>query len=181
MAGLQGFFFIIHHHHTHQLMEIWDLYTDAGELTGETAIRSRTLPPDRYHLVVHLWIRNSQGEYLIQKRSPLTQSKQGMWAFTGGSATTGDSSFTAIQREAEEEIGLVLTADHHPVMVRRSIHQVSIVDQWMVDLDVALDSLALGPEVDAVRYASEAEIRELMREGMFWPLEEEYLAVVFGA
>lgn len=156
------------------------MYTASGELTGKTAIRGRSLPPERYHLVVHLWIRNAQGEYLIQKRSQLVESKKGMWAFTGGSAVTGDSSFSAMLREAEEELGLVLTIDHQPVMVRRSIYHVSIVDQWLVQLEVDLDSLPLGPEVDEVRFASETEIRWLIAEGRFWSLDEEYLAAVFN-
>ncbi len=157
------------------------MYTASGELTGETAIRGRSLPPERYHLVVHLWIRNAQGEYLIQKRSQLVESKKGMWAFTGGSATKGDGSFTAMEREVEEELGLVLIDDHNPVMVRRSIFRVSIVDQWLLQLEVEPEALPLGPEVEKVRFALEAEIRKMMKEGLFWSLDEEYLAAVFSA
>lgn len=160
-------------------METWDLYDDQGNLTGETALRGNHLPADRYHLVVHLWIRNTHNEYLIQKRSQLVESKKGMWAFTGGSATKGDDSFTAMKREVEEELGLVLTDDHNPVMVRRSIFRVSIVDQWLLRLDVEPEALPLGPEVEKVRFASEAEIRKMMKEELFWSLDEEYLAAVF--
>lgn len=159
-------------------METWDLYTANGDLTGETIVRGDRLPPDRYHLVVHLWIRNSRGNYLIQKRSQLVESKKGMWAFTGGSATTGDDSFMAMKREVEEELGLVLTTDHKPLMVRRSVGRNSIVDQWLLILDLEPESLPLGPEVEKVRFASGKEIRQMMKRGEFWPLSEEYLNAV---
>ena len=64
-------------------MELWDLYTRDRHLTGETHIRGEKLPPDRYHLVVHVWIRNSKGEWLISQRAanrptfPLQMEKHG--------------------------------------------------------------------------------------------------------
>ena len=36
-----------------------------GELLGKDHIRGEQLPIDGYHLVVHVWIRNSKGQYLI--------------------------------------------------------------------------------------------------------------------
>lgn len=46
-------------------MELWDLYTKDRVLTGETHVRGQPLPAGRYHLVVHVWIRNAKGQYLI--------------------------------------------------------------------------------------------------------------------
>ena len=45
--------------------EIWDLYNENRELLGKDHVRGEQLPIDGYHLVVHVWIRNSKGEYLI--------------------------------------------------------------------------------------------------------------------
>ena len=39
--------------------EIWDLYNENRELLGKDHVRGEQLPIDRYHLVVHVWIRNS--------------------------------------------------------------------------------------------------------------------------
>ena len=49
--------------------EIWDLYNENRELLGKDHIRGEQLPIDGYHLVVHVWIRNSKGQYLISQRS----------------------------------------------------------------------------------------------------------------
>lgn len=42
--------------------EIWDLYDENRELLGKDHVRGEQLPIDGYHLVVHVWIRNSKGE-----------------------------------------------------------------------------------------------------------------------
>ena len=41
--------------------EIWDLYDENRELLGKDHVRGEQLPIDGYHLVVHVWIRNSKG------------------------------------------------------------------------------------------------------------------------
>ena len=41
-------------------MEIWDLYNEKRELTGKTHIREQKVPQGFYHLVVHVWIKNSK-------------------------------------------------------------------------------------------------------------------------
>ncbi len=50
-------------------MELWDLYTENRVKTGETHVRGNPLPKEKYHLVVNVWIKNSEGKYLISKRS----------------------------------------------------------------------------------------------------------------
>lgn len=40
--------------------EIWDLYNENRELLGKDHVRGEQLPIDGYHLVVHVWIRNSK-------------------------------------------------------------------------------------------------------------------------
>lgn len=50
-------------------MKKWDLYTKYREKTGEEHIRGEEIPEGLYHLVVHVWIRNSRGEYLLSRRA----------------------------------------------------------------------------------------------------------------
>ena len=63
------------------------------------------MPAGLYHLAVHIWPRNSRGEYLIQRRAPGVQWKPNLWAVTGGSAISGEDAVTAARRELREEIG----------------------------------------------------------------------------
>ena len=50
-------------------MELWDLYTENRTPTGKTLVRGEKVPAGYYHLVVHVWIQNVKGEYLISQRS----------------------------------------------------------------------------------------------------------------
>ena len=56
-------------------MELWDLYTENRVKTGETHVRGNSLPENKYHLVVNVWIKNSEGKYLISKRSKTRPKK----------------------------------------------------------------------------------------------------------
>ena len=90
-------------------MELWDIYDKDRVKTGKTMVRGSEFAPDSYHMVVHVCIFNSKGEMLIQQRQPFKEGFSNMWDITvGGSATMGDSSQTAAEREVQEEIGLKL-------------------------------------------------------------------------
>ena len=51
-------------------MELWDAYDENRKPLGYTVKREKfDSLNNEYHIVVHIWIKNSKGEYLIQKRS----------------------------------------------------------------------------------------------------------------
>ena len=58
-------------------MEKRDLYDINRKLTGETIYKNEKIPANRYILVVLVFIQNSQGKFLIQKRS---KQKDGKYA-----------------------------------------------------------------------------------------------------
>ena len=88
-------------------MELWDILNDQGVVTGKTAVRGRTvLKNGEYHLVVHIWVVSSDGNFLIQRRSESKKLMPGEWAATGGAAISGENSFTAAKRELFEELSI---------------------------------------------------------------------------
>ena len=89
-------------------MEKWDLYTKYREKTGKEHIRGQMIPEGFYHLVVHVWIRNHRGEYLISQRSASRPTFPLMWECVGGSVLKGESSIDGALREVKEEVGLDL-------------------------------------------------------------------------
>lgn len=84
------------------------MYNSTGEKLDETVFRGDEVPENTYHLVVHIIIKNSNGDYLIQKRLDNKELLPGLWAFTGGSATVGETSEIAALRELSEETGIYL-------------------------------------------------------------------------
>lgn len=148
-------------------MELWDLYTRDRRLTGEAHIRGEKLPPERYHLVVHVWIRNSRGEWLISQRAASRPTFPLMWECVGGSVTTGEDSLTGAIREAKEEVGVDLDPTHGR-MVSSTVreHFQDIKDDWLFLYDGPIDlSAATTDEVADMRWMTVEEIRTLYDAG----------------
>ena len=60
-------------------MEKRDLYDEKRNLTGETILKGDKIPEGKYIVVVLVFIQNSEGKFLIQKRS---ERKNGKFATT---------------------------------------------------------------------------------------------------
>jgi 8-oxo-dGTP pyrophosphatase MutT (NUDIX family) len=132
-------------------MELWDLYNENRQLTGRDHVRGEEVPQGFYHLVVHVWIRNRDGEYLISQRSADRPTFPLMWECVGGSVIKGEDSLTGALRETKEEVGLTFPPDAgrlvHSV-VRRVVDGVSfsdILDVWLFEYNGAV-SLDQAPQ-----------------------------------
>lgn len=121
--------------------EIWDIYDAQRRLTGRTHRRGDVLRKGDYHLAVHVWIRNGEGNYLLTKRSP-NKGFPNMWESTGGSALTGEDSLDAALREVQEETGLILDPKNG-----RILHRYSGIDYhtdvWLFQQDFRLEDVQL--------------------------------------
>lgn len=149
-------------------MEIWDLYNEKRELTGKTHIRGQEVPQGFYHLVVHVWIKNRKGEYLISQRSADRPAYPLMWECVGGSAVAGEDSLTAALRETKEEVGIDLPAESGKIIysvVGRIVNEVKfadIVDAYVFEYDGDIDlNKATTAEVAQAKWMSLNEIRVL--------------------
>ncbi len=66
------------------MMEKWDLYTKYRERTGLEHTRGEEIPSGYYHLAVHVWIKNSRGEYVIARRAADRPTYPLKWECPGG-------------------------------------------------------------------------------------------------
>ena len=83
--------------------ELRDLYDINSNLTGKTYHKGEAIPEGYYPMVVMVVIRNSKGEFLMQKR---VKSKGGDWGVTGGHPKSGETPIEGIITEVKEELGL---------------------------------------------------------------------------
>ena len=161
-------------------MEIWDLYDQNRVPTGETMERGKPVPAGRYHIVAHVVVFDAQGRMLIQQRQPFKEGWPNLWDITaGGSALAGESGVRAAQRELREEIGLSLDlTDAPPVLT--IFYDDCFDDVYMATHEVDPATLALQhEEVQAVRWATEAEVLALLEEGAFVPYHRDYVTLLF--
>lgn len=163
-------------------MELFDIYDVNRILTGRTGERGQPLSAGDYRLVVHVSMINRKGEMLIQQRQPFKAAHPNLWDVTvGGSALAGETSQDAIVREVREEIGLTLERTHLRPSLTMNFEE-GFDDHYVVYQEVDLADLQLQTsEVQAVKWASLAEVKAMITSGEFIPYSEELLALLFAS
>lgn len=148
--------------------ELWDVYDQNCNFTGRLHRRGEPMKSGEYHLVVHVWLQNSRGEFLLTKRTP-NKGFPNMWESTGGSALAGEDSLAAAVREVKEETGLSADAacGKNLFRIRR---EDSFLDVWLFRQDFNLDDVIFqeGETCDKM-YASPDTIKKLDSKGVFVP------------
>ncbi len=153
-------------------MELWDLYTENRIKTGETHIRGNPLPKNRYHLVVHVWIKDSKGRYLISQRSKTRKVYPLKFESTAGAVLKGENSLQAAIRETKEELGIDLNPSMGKMIfseVRKELDGIvfnDIKDVWLFNYDGEADlKNATTHEVASAKWMTIDEIYELYDSG----------------
>lgn len=149
-------------------MEKRDLYDIERNFTGETIFKGEEVPEGKYIIVVLVFIQNSEGKFLIQKRS---KRKNGLFATTGGHPKSGEDSIQGIITEVKEEIGLDINKEDLQLYFHgRSDTERVFWDDYYVKMDVSnIENLKLQEEeVASVHWFSIDEIKELMKEEKFF-------------
>ena len=85
------------------MSELRDLYDINSNKTDKTYKKGESIPEGYYPMVVMVVIRNSDGEFLMQKR---VEAKGGDWGVTGGHPKSGETPLEGIVTEVQEELGL---------------------------------------------------------------------------
>ena len=162
-------------------MEVWDILEKNGNPTGKTVVRGkRGLSKGEYHLVVHIWVIDKNGNFLIQRRSDDRPLMPGEWAATGGSAFSNESSRHAAKRELCEELGIDLDSGRF-TLAKRMLRRFSITDVWAVRYDTDISKLVLqSDEVSQVKWVSPSQLRQMIKNGEFHNYGKDYFDLVFS-
>ena len=157
-------------------MEIWDLYTKDGQPTGRTHRRGDPLPTGFYHPGVHVWIKNSKGQYLMSQRATDRPTFPLKWECVGGSMLAGEDSLTGAIREVREELGITLDPNQGKLLfteARDVVAGVPFYDYmyfWLFRYDgnFSLED-ASTPEVAQAKWMTVEEIQEFQVNGKLAP------------
>lgn len=149
-------------------MELWDVYDQCMQKTGRTHVRGVDLPEGDYHLIVHIYPINSQGEILIQKRADTVKTKPGLWATTAGSVIAGENFLEGCKRELYEELGIVASEKNIKLIaINQKENRFRAI--WLVRTDIEASECVLQEEeVSDAKWASPDQIREMIETGEFW-------------
>ena len=161
-------------------MEKRDLYDINRKLTGKTIFKGENIPDKNYIIVVLVFIQNSEGKFLIQKRSKI---KNGKYATTGGHPKSGEDSIQGIISEVKEEIGLELKLnDLQLYYTGRSDAERVFWDDYYIRMDVDdIRNLTLQKEeVESVCWLSIDEIHSMMKTNKFFKNHYEEFEILLN-
>lgn len=161
-------------------MEILDVYNENGERTDRTIPRGEELGEGEYLLVVHIWIINHRGEYLIQRRASHLKHHPGIWAVTGGAVLQKESSLGAALREVEEELGFKAERGSMGKITRMKRGHM-LTDIWSLHQSISLDSLKIQEEeVSQVKWVDRCTLEEMIAQSIFFDYGEEYFMYILS-
>lgn len=118
------------------------------------------------HPVVHLHVRNSQGEVFLQHRPSWKTIQPNRWdTAVGGHVDFGETIEASLLREAREEIGLT---DFVPRFLCQYVHE-SECERELVYVYTTTTNSPLVPseELDGGRFFSIAELQQRMGQDFF--------------
>ena len=89
------------------MAEYFDVLKENGEYEGRIETREICHEKGLWHKAVAMFMINSKGQVLLQKRSANKKMWPNMWDMTaGGHVLAGEFGFEAIIREIQEELGI---------------------------------------------------------------------------
>lgn len=111
----------------------------------------------------HVWIMNSKGEFLIQKRTPTKRLYPNLWSITSGGTDQGETTLETVVREVKEELGITLKLEEIELMMSyRRKHD--FVDVWLVRKDINIEDIVMQPEeVAAVKWVTVPELENMIQ------------------
>lgn len=159
-------------------MEKRDLYDKNKNLVGKTIYKDEKIPEGYYIMVVLTMIRNSKGEYLIQKRS---QEKDGMYGATGGHPKTGETGLEGAITEIKEEIGLDVDKSEMKLLFEERVDKEQVFfELYFLERDFEIEELTLQKEeVEFAEWMTLEKIENIIQSGKFKKnhIEEVYRTV----
>lgn len=152
------------------MQEKWDLYDRERKPLNKVAIRGTKLEDNTYHLVIKAWIKNSEGKYLISRRSP-NKPHPYMWECTGGSVLMGENTLEGAIREVREELGIDVSKSKYAFIGSITEYdnlEGCIEDEFIFYKDEDIKNIKIQEEeVMDCKWATKEEILSLVKENKF--------------
>ena len=152
------------------MLEYIDILDGFGNYKGYKKLRHDHLEEDEYSKVIHVWIKNSKGLYLVQQRSKFKKVDPNLWSITAGYIDSGENSLLTLKRELMEELSYEL--DENKIKFLFTLYPSkgyqNIADVYVLYDDIDIDQvMAQVEEVQAVCYVTRDEILDGIESGTF--------------
>jgi isopentenyldiphosphate isomerase len=169
------------------MQELLDVVDFSGKPLGMAKPRPAAHRDGDWHKTVHVWIVNSGGKVLFQKRSVHKESFPGTWdVSSAGHVSSGETPVHAAKKELFEELGIRTAARElqhlFSVTTSSSQHNGLFIDNEISDVYLMRKNIAIAglsqqrSEVTEVRYFPLTTLRRIAAtpDPDFAPHPEEY-------
>ena len=144
------------------MKELRDLYDKNSILTGKTYYKGDPIPEGYYPMVVMVVIRNSKGEFLMQKR---VEKKGGDWGVTGGHPKSGETPIEGIISEVKEELGLDFSKENF-IEYDSGCDGKDCYKMYFVTKDININDITIQQEeLSEVRWFTMDELKSMVNTG----------------
>lgn len=162
--------------------EILDIFTRDGKLIGaKPRSECHVKNPGFYHRPSWIWIYNSNGEILVQKRAMAKKNWPGYYDMpAAGHVESGESPLEGAIRETKEEIGLDLRPEDL-TFAFEYIHDSSweLGQVYFVKCDKKAEEFKLQEkEVELVKWLSFDDFKKLLYSDAWVPYAADYKALI---
>lgn len=141
------------------MTELRDLYDKYGNKTNKTYYKGERVSEGYYPMVVMVVIRNSKGEFLMQKR---VESKGGDWGVTGGHPKAGETPIEGIIAEVKEELGLDFSKEEF-ILYDSGCDGKECFKMYFVNKDIDINDITMQKEeLSNVRWFSMEELQHMV-------------------
>ncbi len=173
--------------------ELVDVLNADGNLTGREIGILEAHQRGVYHRNSHIWIYNSKGEVLLQKRAKQKLFYPNLWDISAaGHVSAGQTFYQAAEREIFEELGLRINASElknigirklvqdtdEPLMHNREFVQVYLMEWDGNPLKLKLQKA----EVERIKFVPleefEHEVNDPKKLKQYTPLGGDYFAYI---
>ena len=153
-------------------MELIDVLDENGNDIDIILSREEVHKKGLWHRTAHIWVVNSKGNILLQKRSSMKKTSPNMWTTSAsGHLSAGDSSIDGALRELKEEIGIdakpeelkYLFSVSEEVVKNEDYTDRELVDVYILYKNPIIENLKLQyEEVSEVKWFSLSEFENMV-------------------
>lgn len=163
--------------------ELFDILDENGNKTGIQKTKKEMHEQGLWHQAVHVWIFNSKGEILLQKRAKDKDYWPDLWDISAaGHISAGETVKQAVVREIKEEIGIKVSLSQLKKMEIRkhekhideiNYHNKEFDHVFLFRFDGDISKLKFeDKEVEGVKFIS---IKQLEKELKDQKLSKDYV------
>ena len=147
-------------------MEIVDKFDNKRRPLNKTSERYEKNKGE-YRQSMHVWIQNSNGGFLIQKRAMTKKVFPGKWSITGGAVDSGETSLDTLVRECKEELGVDVDINKAELLMTLK-RDLDFVDIYLLRQDFEIENMTLQKEeVDEAVWISRGNLNRMVLEDSF--------------